>query len=174
MKERTGIITFGGNPLTLVGEETIVGNKAPDFAVLDKDLHEVKLSDFEGKVVILSVFPSIDTPVCSLQTARFNEEAAKLGDDVKILAISADLPFALARHCAAEGIDNALTLSDHRDLDFAHKYGFLIKELRLLSRGAVVIDKEGIIKYVEYVSEVTNEPDYDKALEAADECFCKK
>lgn len=171
MRERTGVITFGGGPLTLLGEESVVGKKAEDFTVLNKDLQPVKLSDFSGKVVVISVFPSIDTPVCSLQTAKFNEEASKLGDDIKILSISVDLPFALARHCAAEGIENALTLSDHRDLDFATKYGFLMKELRLLARGAVVIDKNGIIKYVEYVPEVRNEPDYDKALEAAKACL---
>lgn len=165
MEKRTGIITFGGNPLTLVGPEIKVGAKAPDFYALNSKLQPVKLSDFDGKVRIVSVFPSIDTPVCAAQTRRFNVEAANLGD-VQILTVSCDLPFALGRFCAAEGIDKEITLSDHKELDFGLKYGFAIDELRLLSRGVVVVDKDGVVKHVEYVKEITEEPDYDSAIEA--------
>ncbi len=165
MEKRTGVITFGGNPLTLAGNEIKVGAKAPDFYALNSKLQPVKLSDFDGKVRIISVFPSIDTPVCAAQTRRFNVEAANLGD-VQILTVSCDLPFALGRFCAAEGIDKEITLSDHKELDFGLKYGFAIDELRLLSRGVVVVDKDGVVKHVEYVKEITEEPDYDSAIEA--------
>lgn len=168
MEKRKGVITFGGNPLTLAGSEIKKGMKAPDFYGLNSKLEPVKLTDFEGKVRIISVFPSIDTPVCAAQTRRFNVEAANLGD-VQILTLSCDLPFALGRFCAAEGIDKEITLSDHKELDFGLKYGFAIDELRLLSRGVVVVDKEGTVKYVEYVKEITGEPDYDSAIKAAKE-----
>ncbi len=168
MEKRTGIITFGGNPLTLAGKEIKVGDKAPDFYGLNDKLEPVKLSDFDGKARIISVFPSIDTPVCAAQTRRFNVEAANLGD-VQILTVSCDLPFALGRFCAAEGIDKEITLSDHKELDFGLKYGFAIDELRLLSRGVVVVDKDGIVKYVQYVKEITEEPDYDAAIKAVKE-----
>lgn len=168
MEKRTGVITFKGNPLTLAGTEIKVGAKAPDFYALNNALAPVKLSNFEGKVRIISVFPSIDTPVCAAQTRRFNVEAASLGD-VQILTLSCDLPFALGRFCAAEGIDKEITLSDHKELDFGLKYGFVIDELRLLARGVVVVDKAGVVKYVEYVKEVTDEPDYDSAIKAARE-----
>lgn len=166
MSIRKDYLTINGNPLTLSGNEVKIGDTAQDFTVLANDLSPVKLSDFKGKVKIISVFPSIDTGVCAQQTRRFNVEAAKL-NDVQILSISADLPFALGRFCAAEGIDKNKTLSDHRDLDFGQKYGFVIDELRLLSRGIVVVDKNDKVVYVEYVKEVTNHPNYDKALEAA-------
>jgi len=168
MEKRTGIITFGGNPLTLSGSEIKVGDKAPDFYALNNKLEPVKLNDFEGKVRVISIFPSIDTPVCAAQTRRFNVEAAKL-EDVQILTVSCDLPFALGRFCAAEGIDKEITLSDHVALDFGLKYGFAIDELRLLSRGIVVVDKEGVVKHVEYVKEITEEPDYDSAIKAVNE-----
>lgn len=161
-------VTMNGNPLNLVGEQIQVGTKAPDFTVLDKELNPVKLSDAKGKTVIISVVPSVDTSVCAFQTRRFNEEAAKLKDTI-IYTISVDLPFALGRFCGADGIDAVKTLSDHKDLDFGKKYGFVIEALRLLTRGIVVIDKNGIVKYVEYVPEVTNHPDYEKALTAAKE-----
>lgn len=166
MEKHTGIITFGGNPLTLAGTLVKVGDKAPDFEVVANDLQPHKLSDYKGKNIIISSVPSVDTGVCAAQTRRFNEEAAKL-NDVMILTISCDLPFALGRFCAAEGIDKVVTLSDYKATDFGIKYGFLIDELRLLSRGIVIINKEGIVTYVEYVGEVTNHPDYDKALQAA-------
>ena len=163
---RANQVTMGGNPVTLVGESIKVGDKAPDFTVLDSGLAPVSLSSQKGKTVIISVVPSVDTSVCASQTRRFNEEAAKL-DNIAILTISVDLPFALGRFCAAEGIDVVQTLSDHKDLDFGTKYGFAIEELRLLARGIVVIDPSGLVKYVEYVPEVTDHPDYDKAIEAA-------
>ncbi|HQJ60398.1 MAG TPA: thiol peroxidase [bacterium] len=153
-------MTFGGNPFILAGNEIKVGAKAPDFYALNSKLQSVKLSDFDGKVRIISVFPSIDTSVCAAQTRRFNVEAANLGD-VQILTVSCDLPFALGRFCAAEGIDKEITLSDHKELDFGLKYGFAIDELRLLSRGVVVVDKDGVVKHVQYVLEITEEPDYD-------------
>jgi len=166
--EKTKVaITFQGNPLTLLGTEIKVGDKAPEFTALGGDLSPVKLSDYAGKVVILSVFPSVDTPVCAAQNRVFNKQAAGLGEDIAIIGLSNDLPFALGRFCGAEGIDKVVTLSDHKDVDFGSKYGFLIEELRLLARGTVVIDKEGIVKHIEYVPEVTNEPNYDAALEAA-------
>ena len=165
MLERKDLVTFKGNPVTLLGDEVKVGDKAPDFTALKTDLSELKLSDYKGKVVILTAFPSIDTSVYALQDQRFNEETGKLKHDVYIITISVDLPFALGRFCAAEGIENEITVSDHRELDFGYKYGFVIKELRLLERGIVVIDKEGIIKYVEYCTEVTEHPNYDKAIE---------
>lgn len=166
MKRNEGIITFAGNPLTLIGEMVKPGDKAQDFTVLGNDLTPHTLNEYQGKVRIISAVPSVDTGVCAAQTRRFNEEAAKLGD-VVILTISNDLPFALGRFCAAEGIDKVITLSDHKNTDFGLKYGFLIDELRLLARGIVVIDKEGIVKYVEYVKEVTTHPDYDKAIAEA-------
>ena len=121
------------------------------------------ISDFAGKVVIIAAYPSIDTGVCAAQNRRFNAEVNNL-DGVVVLSISCDLPFAQSRFCAAEGLDKIITISDHKDLEFGEKYGFVIKELRLLARGTVVIDKSGVVKYVEYVPEVTNEPDYEAAL----------
>ncbi|WP_096436121.1 thiol peroxidase [Alteribacter populi] len=159
-------VTFKEKPVTLMGNQVSVGDSAPDFTVLANDLSEVKLSDSKGKVRLISVVPSIDTGVCEQQTRRFNEEAAKL-DNVEILTISVDLPFAQKRWCAAEGIDNLQVLSDHRDLSFGNNYAVAIEELRLLSRSIFVIDSNDKVTYVEYVSEVTNHPDYDAALEAA-------
>ena len=165
MAERTGVITFKGNPMTLLGEEVKTGDKAKDFTVLANDLSPVRLSDYVGKIVVLSVFPSVDTGVCAIQTTKFNQEIAQFPkDDVQLLTISADLPFALGRFCADKGIENARTTSDHRELEFGYNYGFVIKELKLLTRGTVIIDREGNVKYVEYVPEVATEPDYDKAL----------
>lgn len=165
MTENKGIITFGGKPLTILGDMVKVGDKAQDFTVMNNELKPVKLSDYAGKVRVLSVMPSIDTPVCANQTRRFNKEAANL-DNVQIMTLSVDLPFALARFCGAEGIDKAVTLSDYNGHDFAKKYGFLIKELNLLARGVIIIDANDEVKYVEYVPEIGQEPDYEKALEA--------
>ncbi len=167
METNQNKVTFKGNPVTLKGNEIKEGDKAPDFTVLDNGLNPVKLSDYKGKVKILSVFPSVDTSVCSKQNRRFNQEAAGLSDDIEILAISNDLPFALNRFCDAEGIDKVTTLSDHKDVDFGTHYGFLIDELRLLARGVVVVDQNDVVKYVEYVPEIGHEPDYDSALNAA-------
>jgi thiol peroxidase len=160
-------LTFKGNPIKLIGKETKIGQIAEDFTVAGNKLNPVKLSDFAGKVVILSVFPSLDTPVCATQNKKFNEEAAKLSDEIVILGISVDLPFAQARFCGAEGIDKVITVSDYQSHDFAKKYGFLIQGLMLLARGTVVIDKQGVVQFVEYVKEVTAEPDYEAALDVA-------
>ena len=167
MTERKNVVTFKGNPVTLVGEKVKVGDKAKDFTVLSTDLKEIKLGDYRGKVVIISVFPSVNTGVCALQTTRFNQEAGKFPEDIQLLTISVDLPFALSRFYADKRIKNALTTSDHKELDFGLKYGFVIKELRLLARGTVIVDKDGTVKYVEYVSEIGEHPDYDKTLKVA-------
>jgi len=165
--ERKGLVTFKGNPLTLVGNEMKVGDKAPAFTVLDKDLAPVSLSDLSGKVKIISVTPSLDTPVCNLQATTFNEKAQSLSLDMVIINISMDLPFAIARFCSAEGIDRLKTLSDHKDASFGSSYGVLVKELRLLARSIFVIDRTDVIRYIEIVREMTNEPDYERALAEA-------
>ncbi|WP_071460386.1 thiol peroxidase [Bacillus massilinigeriensis] len=159
-------ITFKGNPVTLLGTEVKVGDKAPEFKVLANDLSEITLKDSAGKVRLISVVPSIDTGVCDAQTRRFNEEAAKL-DNVEILTVSVDLPFAQKRWCGANGIDKVTTLSDHRDLSFGEAYGVAIKELRLLARAVFVVNSSDEVTYVEYVSEATNHPNYENAIEAA-------
>ena len=159
-------VTFKGEPVTLLGNEINAGDKAPDFTVLNNELKPTKLSDYKGKVRVLSVFLSIDTGPCSRQTKKFEDEASKLGDDVVIMTISNDLPFALGRYCNAEGIKNLVTLTDYKDLDFSTKYGFLMEELRLLARGVVVIDRNDQVVYTEYVPEVSEEPDYESAIEA--------
>ena len=165
--ERTGVVTFGGNPLTLLGNPVSVGDKAPAFTLIDKDLKEVALSDFAGKVKIISVTPSLDTPVCDLQARRFNDEAQSLSDAVAVLNVSVDLPFAIARYCADAGLDRVKALSDHREAAFGMSYGVLIKGLRLLARSIFVIDKGDVIRYQEIVPEVTHHPDYDRALAEA-------
>jgi thiol peroxidase len=159
-------ITFQGNPLTLVGNQLKPGDSAPDFEVLANDLSSVSLSDFSGKVCIISTVPSLDTPVCDIQTRRFNAEAAALGDDVVILTISMDLPFAQQRWCGAAGIENIQTLSDHRNAEFGKAFGVLIDELRLLARAVFIVDANGIIRYKQVVEELTDEPDYDAAMKA--------
>ncbi|MBW1779994.1 MAG: thiol peroxidase [Deltaproteobacteria bacterium] len=164
MTERAGAITFKGNPLTLLGNELKVGDPAPDCELLGNDLTPVNLSSYRGKVFILSSVPSLDTPVCDMETRRFNEEAVSLGDDVSILTISMDLPFAQARWCGAAGVDKVLTLSDHRDAAFGEAYGVLIKELRLLARALFVVDKQATIRYIQLVKEMTEEPDYEAVL----------
>lgn len=163
-EERKGAVTFKGNPLTLIGAEVKVGDKAPDFKALAKDLSEVTLASSKGKTRLISVVPSLDTPVCELQTKRFNEEASKLPSDVVVLTVSADLPFAQTRFCGAQHADKIQCLSDHRDTSFGKAYGVLIKELRLLARAIFVIGPDDKVKYAEYVKEVTNHPDYEKAL----------
>ena len=159
-------ITFQGNPLTLVGNQLKPGDTAPDFEVLANDLSPVKLSDFHDKVCVISVVPSLDTPVCDIQTRRFNEEAAALGNDVVVLTISMDLPFAQQRWCGAAGIENVQTLSDHRNAEFGKAFGLLIEELRLLARAVFIVDANGIIRYKQIVDELTDEPDYDAAIRA--------
>lgn len=165
--ERSGVVTFKGGPLTLIGPDIKVGRKAPDFTVLANDLSPVTLSSSAGKVRIFSIVPSLDTPVCDTQTRTFNEQAAALGEDIVILTISMDLPFAQARWCGAAGVDKVQTLSDHRDASFGKAYGLLIKELRLLARAVLVVDKAGTVQYVQIVPEVTTEPDYQAAIKAA-------
>ena len=162
-------VNFGGNHVSLAGTHRKVGDKAPEYTVTGPDLQPVSSEQYKGKVRVYSVFPSVDTPVCSLQNNRFNREASALGDEVAVLSISADLPFAQKRFCAAEGIDRVYVYSDHRDLDFGMKYGMVIEGLRLLTRAVVVVDRDGVIRYIEYVPEVTREPDYDKALAVARE-----
>jgi thiol peroxidase len=166
MQERKGVITFKGGPLTLLGPEIKVGDTAPSFKVLTNGLQEATLDQYKGKTLILSVAPSLDTPVCALQTQRFNKEIANLPAGVEVLTITADLPLAQGRFCGAEGIKIA-TLSDHRDMSFGDAYGTHIKELRLEARALFVIGKDGKVKHVEYVKEVTTHPDYDKALQVA-------
>lgn len=157
-------VMFGGRPVALEGCRCETGAKAPAFTVVDGSLQEVPSERFHGKVRIYSVFPSVDTPVCSLQNIRFNREATTLSDEVEILALSVDLPFAQKRFCAAEGIDRVHLFSDYRTLDFGLKYGFVMEGLRLLARGVVVVDRDDTVRYVEYVPEVTHEPDYGRAL----------
>ena len=162
--ERKGKITFLGNPLTLIGTETKIGEKAENFTVLDKELKEISLKDFTGKIKLISVTPSLDTPVCDIQARRFNQEAAKLPDDVVIMNISMDLPFAISKFCTTAGIDKVKAYSDHRDASFGNAYGVLIKELRLLARSIFIIDMDDTIRYIELVPELSHQPDYDKAL----------
>jgi thiol peroxidase len=165
MQERKGIITMKGKPLTLLGKEVKVGDSAPDCEVTANDMSAVKLSSYRGKVCIICSVPSLDTSVCDVETRRFNEEAGKLGSDVKVLTISMDLPFAQKRWCGAAGVQNVQTLSDYRDASFGKAYGVLIKELRLLARAVFVVDKNGTIRYIQIVKEVATEPDYKAALE---------
>lgn len=165
-QERTGVATLKGNPITLVGPQLNVGDKAPDFT-LAKSLGEyTSLNDFAGKIKLISVIPSIDTGVCDAQTRRFNEAAAALGDKVAVLTVSVDLPFAQARWCGASGVDQVVMLSDYKDNNFGLAYGVLIKEFALDMRSIFVIDENNVIQYVEYLSEMTEHPNYDAAIEA--------
>ena len=166
MEENNGIITMKGNPLTLIGKQPRVGELAPDFEVLDNNLSPVRLSSFLGRVCVIASVPSLDTPICDMETRRFNEEAGILGPDVAILTISMDLPFAQKRWCGAAGVDKVTTLSDHLSASFGEAYGVLIKELRLLARAVFVVDGDGVVQYVQIVKEVTDEPDYDNVLGA--------
>ncbi len=166
MAERPGIVTMKGNPLTLSGTELRVGDQAPDFVVLDNDLNPVGFDSFRGKVCIISSVPSLDTPVCDMETRRFNNEASRLGDDVVVITVSMDLPFAQKRWCGAAGVDRVQTLSDHREGSFGRAYGVLIKELRLLARAVFVVDQQGTVRYLELVKEIANEPNYESVLGA--------
>lgn len=166
MKRNTNLVTLGGKPVTLVGKLVKTGMQAKNFIAVQTDMKPVKLSDLPGRIKVISSVPSIDTDVCSAQTKRFNLEASKL-EDVQIITISCDLPFALNRYCSAEGIDKVITVSDHRDTDFGIKYGFLIEDFRLLARGIIIIDQYDTVRYVELVKEVGDHPDYEKALQVA-------
>jgi thiol peroxidase len=168
-QERTGVATLKGNPLTLIGGEVKVGDQAPDFT-LNKNLNDTaSLKDYAGKIKLVSVVPSIDTGVCSTQTRRFNEEAAGLGDNVVVLTVSVDLPMAQARWCGAEGVERVVMLSDYKNRSFGEAYGVLIKEIQLLMRSIFVIDGDNKVRYVEYLEEMTAEPNYDKAVAAVKE-----
>ncbi len=164
-REKTQV-TMKGKPLTLSGTAVDIGQKAPDFEVADNELNAITLSSFAGKTLIICSVPSLDTSVCDRETRKFNEKAAELGEEIAVLVISMDLPFAQKRWCGAAGIQNLKTLSDHRDASFGKAYGVLIEELRLLARAIFIIDKQGVIRYKQIVSEITNEPDYDGCLEA--------
>lgn len=167
MSEKTGIITFKGNPMTLLGPELKAGDPAPDFVVVDNGLAAVNLSSFAGKVKIISAVPSLDTPVCDTETRRFNQEAASLPGEAVVVTVSLDLPFAQKRWCGAAGIDRVVTLSDYRDRSFGLGYGVLIKELLLLTRAVFVVDAANTIRYIQIVPEVTAEPDYAAVIAAA-------
>ncbi|WP_126937270.1 thiol peroxidase [Veillonella sp. CHU740] len=169
MEKRTGVVTFAGNPIALLGKEVKVGDKAPAFTLLDNGLGEKTLADYAGKVKVISVVPSLDTGVCDAQTRWFNQNVSKLGENVVVLTVSVDLPFAQKRWCGAAGINQVETLSDHRDLSFGENYGFILEGLRLLSRGIVVIDKDDVVRYVEYVPEVTSAVNFDAAEAATKE-----
>lgn len=157
-------VKFAGNPVSLIGSLPVVGEKANDFKLVAQDLSMKSLADFEGKIKVVAIYPSIDTGVCAAQNRKmnslFNEK-----DDVVVLSVSRDLPFAQKRFCGAEGLDNVVVLSDYREAEFGKDYGFLIEELRLLARGTVVIDKDNVVRLVEVVPEITTEPDYDKTIE---------
>ena len=165
-KETLGGVTLKGNPLTVIGERLNVGDKAPNFKLVANDLSTVTLDDSAGKVRLISVVPSLDTPICDAQTRRFNEEAAKFGDDVAILTVSAEHPFNQKRWCGAAGIDKVQVVSDHMDMNFGDAYGTHVKELRLEQRSIFVVDKDDTIRYVEYVPEIAQHPDYDAAIAA--------
>lgn len=164
--ERTNAVTLKGKPITLLGDEVKAGQKAKDFKVLDSDLNEKSLGNFKGKIKLIASVPSLDTPVCDTEIKRFNDEAARLSKDLAIIFISMDLPFAQKRFCQEFDINKVKTLSDHRDADFGKKYGVLIKELRLLARAIFILDKDNVVKYVQYVKELSSPPDYNSALEA--------
>jgi thiol peroxidase len=166
MQERSGVITFKGNPMTLIGPELKIGAAAPDFRVVDTTLTPRGLSDYPGAIKIISAVPSLDTPVCDTETRRFNSEAAALPANVVVLTVSLDLPFAQKRWCGAAGIDKVVTLSDYQDRSFGLAYGVLIKELKLLTRAVFIVDADNLLRYVQIVPEVTSEPDYQSVLTA--------
>lgn len=164
--ERKDVVTFKGKPVTLLGPELRVSEPAPDFTVVDTSLIPTSLATYGGKIKVISAVPSLDTPVCEMETRRFNQEAAALPDEVVVLTISLDLPFAQKRWCGAANIDRVITLSDYQDRSFGLAYGVLIKELKLLSRSVFVIDGSNFIRYIQHVPEVTQEPDYAAVIAA--------
>jgi thioredoxin-dependent peroxiredoxin len=168
-------VTMKGNPLELIGKELHVGDRAPDFICTANDLKEFRFSNSTccNKVCLITAVPSLDTSVCSKETHRFNEEAGNLGSDVGVLTVSMDLPFAQKRWCGAEGVRNVTTVSDYRDAAFGNAYGVLIKDLRLLARAIFVVDRQGIIRYIQIVPEIGSEPDYAAALAAARKAAAK-
>ena len=170
----TPTVTMKGNPVTLVGKAAEVGQSAPDVTLVANDLSNFQLSSLKGKTVILSVVPSLDTPICDLQTKRFNKEAVTLGSEVVILTISMDLPFAQKRWCGLTNSANIKTLSDHREAAFGEAYGLMVKGVRLLARAILVVDSKGTIRYKQIVPEITTEPNYDEALTAVKKLINKK
>ncbi|MEM7624523.1 MAG: thiol peroxidase [Planctomycetota bacterium] len=166
MTERAAAVTLKGNPMTLVGDELKVGDAAPDFSLKATDMSDKSLADYSGKVKLISVVPSLDTPVCDTETRRFNEAAGGLGDGVVVLTVSVDLPMAQKRWCGAAGVDNVECLSDFKDHSFGPAYGVRIKEIGLLARQVFVVDADNKITYTQLVGEVAEEPDYDAALAA--------
>ena len=168
MSSKTKSVTMNGDELTLLGDGVDVGDMMPDCELTGKDLQPVKLSSFSGKICVISCMPSLDTSVCDIMTRRFSEEVTSLGEDVVLLAVTMDLPFAQDRWCIAADVKNVYMLSDHRSASFGQAFGVLIKDLRLLARAVFVIDKEGIIRYIEIVDELTHEPDYEAALKATE------
>lgn len=165
-QRREAAVLFKGNPATLLGPEIKVGDKAPDFQVVDNGLQPVTLATDAGKVRLIAVVPSLDTPVCDTMTRQFNQDAANLPDSVVVYTISVDLPFAQKRWCGNAGIDKVQTLSDYQDRSFGLNYGLLLEQLKLLARAVYVIDQNDQVAYAEVVSEVTAEPDYTAALDA--------
>ncbi|MDU5914854.1 MAG: thiol peroxidase [Negativicoccus succinicivorans] len=164
MEKRT--TKWDGQVLALAGNEIKVGDTAPDATLVARDLSAKKLSDWNGQIKVLLAMPSMDTPVCQSQVRQFNKDAVSFADDVVVIALSTDLPFAQERFCAAEGLDRVVTLSDHKTAEFGEKYGYLIPDLRLLSRGVVVVDRDNVVRYIEYVPEANDQVDFAKALEA--------
>ncbi|MFW5682418.1 MAG: thiol peroxidase [Phycisphaeraceae bacterium] len=164
---RKNVITMKSEPLSLVGEELQVGQKAPDFKLVATDLSEKSLADYEGKVKILAVVPSLDTSVCDTETRTFNEKAGSLSDDIVVLTVSCDLPFAQKRWCGAAGVDHVECLSDYKTNEFGKDYGLLVDGLAVLCRAVLVLDKDNKVVYQQIVPEIASEPDYDAALAAA-------
>jgi thioredoxin-dependent peroxiredoxin len=169
--ERKDVVTIRGNSATLTGSELKIGDKAPDFTVLDGDLKEIGLKDFAGRIKVINVAASLDTPICYMQTMKFNEEAAEIPDDVALLNITIDLPFAISLFCIYPGIHKIKMLSDHRYASFGNAYGVLIKEIRLLARSVFIIDRDDIVRYREIVPELTNYYNYEKAFRYAKTLF---
>ncbi|MDU4558805.1 MAG: thiol peroxidase [Negativicoccus succinicivorans] len=164
MEKRT--TKWDGQVLALAGKEIKVGDTAPDATLVARDLTSKKLSDWDGQIKVLLAMPSMDTPVCQSQVRQFNKDAVDFADDVVVIALSTDLPFAQERFCAAEGLDRVVTLSDHKTAEFGEKYGYLIPDLRLFSRGVVIVDRDNVVRYIEYVPEANDQVDFAKALEA--------
>lgn len=168
MEQRAAQVTFKGSPLTLVGTPPQPGDEAPDCELIGNDLSPVKLSDFADRARVITSVPSLDTGVCDTETRRFNVAAGEMGPGVVVLAVSMDLPFAQSRWCGAAGVDSVVTLSDHRDAAFGKAYGVLIRELRLLARAVWVVDRQGIVRHLQLVKELTEEPDYDSVMKAVE------
>ena len=157
---------FKGSPLAVLGNEIKAGSKAPAFKLTANDMSDITEATYAGKKIVLLSFPSLDTPVCSLETKKFNQEAAKFDDQIKVIAVSRDLPFAQKRWCGTEGVENILTTSDYKYRTFGESFGVLIQDWQLLSRAVFIINADGVVKYVEYVDEISSEPDYEKVLKA--------